>query len=120
MIVERTRWHELKDARLKALPDGGLLRMIVRKRPLLFVRRNGQLLAMLDHCPHQGAALSGGWLDGDHVVCPRHRFHFDPATGACRHGMTVNVPVFPVDESGDAVRVGFPHTTLRLFGIDLW
>ncbi len=120
MIVEGTRWHVLKDARLNALPDGSLLRVIVRKRPLLFVRRKDELYAMLDQCPHQGVALSGGWLDGDHVVCPMHRFHFDPATGACRHKMTVNVPVFPVEERGDEVRVGFPYTTVRVFGIDLW
>lgn len=120
MIVESTRWQLLKDARLTALDEGALLRVVVRKRPLLFVRHDGRLRAMLDQCPHQGVALSGGWMDGGHVVCPMHRFHFDPATGACRHKMTVNVPVLPVEEHGDQVRVGFPYTTVRVFGIDLW
>lgn len=120
MIVEGTRWHGLKDARLTALAEGGMLRLMVRGKPLLFVRSDGVLRAMLDQCPHQGSPLSGGWLDAGHVVCPFHRFHFDPVTGACRHGLTANVPVYPVEEGADEVRVGFAYTTVRLFGIDLW
>lgn len=120
MIVEGTRWVKVEDDRLGLLAEGKLVRVVVRKRPLAFVRMDGTLRAMLDQCPHQGRALSGGWVDNGHVVCPFHLFHFDPRTGACKHGMTVNVEVFPVEERKDGVRVGFAYTTVRLFGIDLW
>ena len=59
-------------------------------------------------------------MDDGHVVCPFHRFHYDPATGQCRHKLTTNVQVFPVEETGKGVRLGFAYTGLRLFGIDLW
>jgi nitrite reductase/ring-hydroxylating ferredoxin subunit len=120
MILEATRWVEVKDARLATLAEGSLVRVVVRKRALAFVRVNGALRAMDDRCPHQGRALSGGWVDNGHVVCPFHRFHYDPATGQCRHGLTSNVGVYPVQEGTNSVRVGFAYTTISLFGWRLW
>jgi len=120
MIIERTRWHLLRDARLSHLPEGALLRIIVRKQALVFVRIKGTLRAMLDQCPHQGAALSGGWVEDCHVVCPFHRFHYDPITGKSKHGSTANVPVYAVEETAEGVRVGFPYTSISVFGYKLW
>ncbi|MEZ4806065.1 MAG: Rieske (2Fe-2S) protein [Flavobacteriales bacterium] len=119
-IVRSTRWRAVQDGRLPGLPEGGMVRVVVGKRPVLFVRHDGSLRAMEDRCPHQGRALSGGWMDDGHVVCPFHRFHFDPVTGACRHGLTVNVGTYAVRENEKGVWMGTPYTTLRLFGIDLW
>ncbi len=120
MIVESTRWVVVSHARLIALAEGSLLRVVVRKKALAFVRINGALHAMDDRCPHQGNPLSGGWVQDGHVVCPFHRFHYDPATGRCRHGLTANVAAYPVKELENAVRVGFAYTTISIFGIKLW
>lgn len=120
MLIDSIRWRTIRDARLPALEEGGLVRVMMGKKPILFVRYQGQLRAMYDRCPHQGRALSGGWMDKGHVVCPFHRFHFDPATGACRGGLTVNVETFPVKEEDGLVQIGKPYTTFRIFGIDLW
>ncbi|MEO8588257.1 MAG: Rieske (2Fe-2S) protein [Flavobacteriales bacterium] len=120
MMVERFRWERVDDDRLPALGEGSIVRIMVRKRPVAFVRIGGALRAMVDRCPHQGSSLSGGWVDDGHVVCPFHRFHYDPATGRCRHGLTTNVEIFPVQEDAEGVRLGFAYTTIRIFGIDLW
>jgi nitrite reductase/ring-hydroxylating ferredoxin subunit len=120
MIVESTRWVKVTDGRLAALAEGSLVRVVVLKRPLAFVRLNGVLRAMDDHCPHQGQPLSGGWVDDGYVVCPFHRMHFDPATGRCRHGLTSNVGIYPVKEDGGDVHVGFAYTTISVFGWKLW
>ncbi len=66
----------------------------VRRKPLA-VERLGQRLvfwrtadglphANLDRCPHLGAALSGGKVCADRLVCPFHGFEFD-AEGQCCH-----------------------------------
>lgn len=120
MIVESTRWVRLENARLSALAEGQLLRVVVKKRALAFVRTGGVLRAMDDRCPHQGRALSGGWVEHGHVVCPFHRFHYDPATGACKHALTGNVAVYAVREVEGRIEVGLPYTTVSVFGWRLW
>ena len=36
------------------------------------------MYALNRYCPHQGADLTEGWLEGGSMlVCPRHRWHFD-------------------------------------------
>ena len=111
---------EVRDDRIHALAEGSLVRVIVRKQALAFVRMKGALHAMDDRCPHQGRALSGGWVADGHVVCPFHQFHYDPATGHCRHGLTTHLAVYPVQELDHAVRVGFAYTTISIFGWKLW
>jgi ferredoxin-nitrite reductase len=46
-------------------------------------KREGQLYALADRCPHAGASLAGGVLDGDEVVCPEHGYRFHLGTGVC-------------------------------------
>lgn len=41
----------------------------------------GQLYALGDVCPHAGACLSEGMLDGPTLTCPRHGSQFDVTSG---------------------------------------
>lgn len=45
-------------------------------------RRGSRIWAIQDACPHMGASLAGGRLDGDSVVCHWHGWRFDLETGA--------------------------------------
>ena len=49
--------------------------------PVAVFRVEGQWCAIVDVCPHAGAALSGGELDGPVVTCPRHGSQFDVRSG---------------------------------------
>ncbi|MCB9193733.1 MAG: Rieske 2Fe-2S domain-containing protein [Flavobacteriales bacterium] len=120
MIVDRVRWCPIEDDRVLGLGEGALLHVKVRGRDICFVQLGGELHALADRCPHQGKRLSGGWCEEGYVVCPWHRFHFEPASGHARHGVCANVEVFPVEEREGRPWIGFPYTTFRLFGIDLW
>jgi 3-phenylpropionate/trans-cinnamate dioxygenase ferredoxin subunit len=42
---------------------------------------NGQFLAVQDVCTHDGGGLSGGAVEGDVVICPRHGARFCLRTG---------------------------------------
>lgn len=52
--------------------------------------------AILNSCPHAGAALAEGHVDGDQVSCPWHGWRFDLSTGACRTCADDATRVFPV------------------------
>jgi len=120
MLVDRIRWHRLDDDRLKALREGGLLRVIVQGREVCFVHAGAGLRAVLDQCPHQGKSFQGGWCEEGFLVCPWHQFHFDPNTGRSRHGSTTNLTTFPLENRTDGLYIGFEYTTFSLFGWDLW
>jgi len=43
-------------------------------------------------CPHEGTDLAHGWMDGNHLVCPKHGWRFDLENGGqCDpHNATIN------------------------------
>ncbi len=46
-------------------------------------RRDGQVWAMRDLCPHRGIPLSVGRFDGENVVCKYHGWCFQAGSGQC-------------------------------------
>lgn len=49
--------------------------------PVALYRVDGQWCAVADRCPHAGAALSSGELDGTIVTCAAHGSQFDVRSG---------------------------------------
>src|SRR5581483_10234734 len=67
--------HELIDGKL-------LSRMILGEHLLLYRGESGKVFALNDRCPHRGALLSKGRLEGDNVRCMYHGIQFG-GTGKC-------------------------------------
>lgn len=82
------RWYAILDPR--EVPRGkplGVQRL--GHRLVLWRTADGVLHCTSDVCPHRGAALSLGKLEGDCIACPFHGFTFD-ASGRC-----TQVPAHP-------------------------
>lgn len=59
-----------------------MIRNVVVGRKIITVcRTGGKLFAVGNKCPHQGADLGGGFLNGGRIVCPLHGAEFDLQTG---------------------------------------
>jgi vanillate O-demethylase monooxygenase subunit len=67
--------HELIDGKL-------LSRMLLGEHVLLYRGESGKVTALNDRCPHRGALLSRGRLEGDAVRCMYHGIKYD-ASGRC-------------------------------------
>lgn len=65
---------------------------------------DGQIYAIDDSCPHTGASLLFGKLDGRFVRCPAHGLSFDLATG-CMRGGGMNVRAYPVEVTEGCIRI---------------
>jgi ferredoxin-nitrite reductase len=63
---------------------------------LAVFRRGARLFALQNACPHEGAALADGELDGDHVICPGHSFRFNLRTGACSNAPDLRARTYAV------------------------
>ena len=65
---------------------------------------DGRIYAIDDSCPHQGASLFVGKLDGRTLQCPAHGLRFDLATG-CMRGGGLAVRSYPVEVVDGRVRI---------------
>jgi nitrite reductase/ring-hydroxylating ferredoxin subunit len=61
---------------------------------------NGEYYAISDMCPHRGASLAEGFLDGGKVFCPLHCFDFNLKTGECGMVPSLRVRTYDVKIAG--------------------
>ncbi|WP_408595896.1 Rieske (2Fe-2S) protein [Pseudomonas sp. PLMAX] len=73
---------------------------------------DGQIYAIDDSCPHSGASLLFGKLEGRFVRCPAHGLSFDLATG-CMRGGGMNVRAYPVEVVDERIRITLPQPITR-------
>jgi nitrite reductase/ring-hydroxylating ferredoxin subunit len=66
---------------LQEVPAGQGRQVTVRGKTLAVFNVNGTFFAVDDTCPHRGASLWEGEVEGTEVSCPLHGARFDLATG---------------------------------------
>ena len=64
-----------------ALREGQTLSLPAGRRMIAVVRTEAAYYAIEDICTHDGAALTGGAIEGTEIICPRHGARFCLRTG---------------------------------------
>jgi nitrite reductase (NADH) small subunit/3-phenylpropionate/trans-cinnamate dioxygenase ferredoxin subunit len=76
---------------------------------LIAVFRDGDgWFAIDDTCPHMGASLAGGYVEGGIVTCPWHAWRFRLADGAWADNPRIKIGCYPVRLEGESVQVQVP------------
>lgn len=70
---------------------------------LVLFNINEQFYAIDDSCPHQGASLFSGKLDGKIIQCCAHGLRFDLANGYLLNSTQLKVASHPVEVIGEQV-----------------
>lgn len=68
-------------ARAEALDAGSRLLAYIDGRSVVLFNIEGVVHAIDNSCPHNGAALASGRLDGHVLQCPAHGLRFDLVSG---------------------------------------
>lgn len=68
-------------ARESDLTDGAMKEVIIEDHEILLAKVASRYYAIASRCPHMGAKLSQGRLEGAFVTCPRHGSRFDITDG---------------------------------------
>ena len=90
-------WHFCTSS--ECLTEGQLQEHVVDGRRICLLRRGHRVFACTALCPHAGGQLSQGWLDAKgRIVCPEHKYRFDPANGYNASGEGYKLKTFPVRE----------------------
>ena len=66
---------------LQDLPDGQAKSMSVGRRMIAVVHSGANYFAIEDICTHDVAPLTGGEIEGNEIICPRHGARFCLRTG---------------------------------------
>jgi nitrite reductase (NADH) small subunit/3-phenylpropionate/trans-cinnamate dioxygenase ferredoxin subunit len=94
------RVSELGQGESRAIEVGG---------KLVAVFRDGEgYHAIDDVCPHMGASLSGGYVEGGVVTCPWHAWRFRLADGAWADYPKIKIGCYAVRVVGDEIQVEVP------------
>ncbi|NUX53073.1 Rieske (2Fe-2S) protein [Paraburkholderia youngii] len=82
-------------------------------RSIVLFNIAGTLHAIDNTCPHNGAALSSGQLEGCMLRCPAHGLRFDVRTGCMAGTGGLSVTTFPVEIMNSKVVVSLdePNAT---------
>jgi 3-phenylpropionate/trans-cinnamate dioxygenase ferredoxin subunit len=68
-------------AKASELTGGTMKKVLAQEHEILLARVGDKYYAAESRCPHLGADLSQGKLEGTIVTCPRHASQFDLADG---------------------------------------
>ena len=93
-------------AKVGAIPEGEGRSFQVGERLVAVFLQGGRYFAIDDLCPHMGASLAEGEIDGDQVICPWHAAHFSVKTGeALSPPADQDVTRFNVRAEGDTIEI---------------
>ena len=93
-------------AKVDELPPGAWRTVDVDGAHIAVFNVGGEFYAIEDVCSHDGGILTGGQVDGDQIVCPRHGARFCIRTGAALTAPAYEPAArFPVRVEGGEVQV---------------
>jgi nitrite reductase (NADH) small subunit/3-phenylpropionate/trans-cinnamate dioxygenase ferredoxin subunit len=87
----------------RAYPLGGVM--------VALFHVDGEYTAIDDTCPHMGASLSTGYVEGDAVTCPWHAWRFSVKDGTWldNPNAALSSATFAVRLRGDDIQVQVPE-----------
>jgi len=92
-------------AKVGEIPEGTGQAYPVDGRMVAVFNDRGTYFAIDDFCPHMGASLAGGHLDGGVVTCPWHAWRFSVCDGTWRDNPKLKIDSFEVRVEGDEIQV---------------
>jgi 3-phenylpropionate/trans-cinnamate dioxygenase ferredoxin subunit len=100
-------WHKIDGITTQSLEENKLTETLVAEKRIGLLKRGENIYAFTAACPHTGAPLCEGWLDArGNIVCPEHKYRFDPANGRNTSGEGYKLFTYPVEIKEGDIFVG--------------
>jgi phenylpropionate dioxygenase-like ring-hydroxylating dioxygenase large terminal subunit len=98
------------------IKSGAMKRVVIAGHPVnLGRKKDGDLFALRDICPHRAAPLSAGAIIGDSVECPYHGWKFGVGDGQC-----LEIPSMCTDQKNPASGIKVRAYPVRQQGNLIW
>lgn len=100
-------WHIVNTEIIARLAENKPAELIVEDRAVVILLSAGKIFAFAATCPHAGAPLCTGWIDAKgHIVCPMHKYRFNPANGYNSSGEGYKLKTYPVEKREQDIYIG--------------
>jgi 3-phenylpropionate/trans-cinnamate dioxygenase ferredoxin subunit len=102
-------WHKIEGVDTESLPPEKITEMYVLEKYVALLKKGTTIYAFAGTCPHSGAKLCEGWLDVQgRVVCPLHKYRFDPANGHNTSGEGYKLRTYKVMIQDNHIYISLP------------
>lgn len=100
-------WHKVDEVLFSALEENKMQDFLIGDKQIALLKKENIMYAFAATCPHAGARFCDGWLDAQgRIVCPLHKYRFDPANGRNTSGEGYKLKTYPVEIREDYIYVG--------------
>ena len=100
-------FYELKNLKVEDLQEGKIIELTVGDRNIALLKNEEKVFVFAATCPHASARLCNGWLDVQgRIVCPEHKYLFDPENGRNTSGEGYKLRTYPVEVREGIIFVG--------------
>ncbi|MBA2500793.1 MAG: Rieske 2Fe-2S domain-containing protein [Chitinophagaceae bacterium] len=108
MFNKTTRWQKIAEHINELIPEDVALGILEVDGKKMTIGRRGDIMFVCAHkCPHAGGILSQGFIDAlGNLVCPLHRFKFNPCNGFNVSGEGYYLRHWPIECREDGVWIG--------------
>lgn len=101
-------WHKVEGITAEILEENKLREFMVADKKIGLLKRSDAIYAFTSRCPHASANLCDGWLDArGHIICPEHKYRFDPVNGRNVSGEGYKLFTYPVEIRDNGIFIGF-------------
>lgn len=88
----------------------------VDDKKVTLIKKGDAVYACAIKCPHAGGIISEGFIDAaGNIVCPLHRYRFNPQTGRNVSGEGYFIKHWPVEKRPDGIYIGIEEKGLFHF-----
>lgn len=100
-------WHKIERLTIDTLQPEKMQEYDIAGKRIGILKLNDAVYAFSATCPHTSAPLCEGWLDAQkRIVCPLHKYRFDPANGRNTSGEGYKLKTYPVEIRDNEIYIG--------------
>ncbi len=98
-----------KEQALGFFPERTIKKIQLGEKQLAGVRIGERIFVFNAFCPHRGAPLTQGMINGvGEIICPLHEYRFDLSTGNVRVGSCGDLEVYQTSIEVDGLKIKVP------------
>ena len=112
--VKKYKWHKIADHEAEIrFEENGMTEIGVSGKKICLLKSKDTIRACAAKCPHASGVLAEGFIDtSGNVVCPVHRYRFDPSNGRNVSGEGYYLKTYPVEIRDDGIYLGLEESGL--------